>query len=475
MDRYPSNPNSQLIREAKIGFSIVLLVVSTVGFWAYSIYSRYRTQIPDHVRNAPIAKMVGPDEYLSSLENRGATERLAMASQTSSTDQAIPSREVAAGARQVSFDEPIVTDPTLKKHETERSSPNSHSSGESAIEDRLSPLATETGLKPKIDLRTTTRSSVAKSPAGKLRNPVPKNVKPERHHARSTEPIAQIPEAKSFQPRPRVMFDRVSSNDNRNDLHPSSDTAVAVVNASSEFQLSESESNSFQTKPALARDISCHATKDKLLKSRNQTANQTLSETLQNVENLQPSTAPLKRAISMTAPEVGEISNAATRSDTRPANHESRSTQPFARPPKRQNQPQVNEMTYIVKSGDSLWTIATEFYDDGRYFRALRRHNRHLIEENGDLKPGIQIAVPDIDDIQRNYAKLCPVDKLENRIQSSRHYVTVSGDTLFGIARQEIGQASRYLEIFELNRKRLPSRIGHLTRLPADIELILPR
>jgi hypothetical protein len=53
-------------------------------------------------------------------------------------------------------------------------------------------------------------------------------------------------------------------------------------------------------------------------------------------------------------------------------------------------------------------------------------------------------------------------------------YTTRSGDTLFDIARDQLGQASRYLELLQRNADRLPSDTGHATRLPEGIKLLLP-
>ena len=54
-------------------------------------------------------------------------------------------------------------------------------------------------------------------------------------------------------------------------------------------------------------------------------------------------------------------------------------------------------------------------------------------------------------------------------------YQTIEGDTLFDIARSKLGQASRYLEILELNRDILPKNITHMAVLKTGIELELPR
>jgi hypothetical protein len=54
-------------------------------------------------------------------------------------------------------------------------------------------------------------------------------------------------------------------------------------------------------------------------------------------------------------------------------------------------------------------------------------------------------------------------------------YRTRVGDTLFNIAREQLGQASRFGELLQQNKDRLPARTGHLSALPEGLELKLPR
>jgi hypothetical protein len=45
----------------------------------------------------------------------------------------------------------------------------------------------------------------------------------------------------------------------------------------------------------------------------------------------------------------------------------------------------------------------------------------------------------------------------------------------FNIAREELGQASRFGELLKQNKERLPEMTGHLSSLPEGLELELPR
>ena len=69
------------------------------------------------------------------------------------------------------------------------------------------------------------------------------------------------------------------------------------------------------------------------------------------------------------------------------------------------------------------------------------------------------------------------MDKITDNCESDldkRFYETRAGDTLFGIARQQLGQASRYVDLMKLNEFRLESNMTHETELSPGIKLLLP-
>ena len=150
---------------------------------------------------------------------------------------------------------------------------------------------------------------------------------------------------------------------------------------------------------------------------------------------------------------------------------------------------------YRVLPDESLWSIAVTKYGDGRFFRALYQHNVDTISSVGSLEPGTILGLPDRSILIEKYSVLCPADQVRMANSSSslvstsnnerdyrqyeqemesRYHVTQTGDTLFNVARQRLGQASRYLEIFELNRFRIPYEVDHLTPLKPGLRLLLP-
>lgn len=148
------------------------------------------------------------------------------------------------------------------------------------------------------------------------------------------------------------------------------------------------------------------------------------------------------------------------------------------------------EFPRVKAEGDeSFYTLAQAAYDDGRYFRALYRFNKASVASADGIPQGTYISIPPMGVLKEKFPEDCPPEDSENilrngrqgtaRALSSRIYVTKEGDTLFGIARDRLGQAYRYLEIKEKNEAWLTAEsigeeVSDLTRLPAGIRLVLP-
>jgi LysM repeat protein len=113
---------------------------------------------------------------------------------------------------------------------------------------------------------------------------------------------------------------------------------------------------------------------------------------------------------------------------------------------------------YTVKRGDSLWRIAEERLGDGTRYVELENLNRHVLGDHPDfLIPGTVLRVP----IE------APRDEADS---TEGVYVVEPGDTLSEIARDELGNASNYPEIFDASRSTVQPGGAHLS----DPDLILP-
>ncbi len=121
------------------------------------------------------------------------------------------------------------------------------------------------------------------------------------------------------------------------------------------------------------------------------------------------------------------------------------------------------ETTYSVQPGDTLWMIAERFYGSGYEYPRIVEANtgrtmadgRHFTEA-GVIHPGWTLIIP------------LPNSSSTN---SQHTYLVKSGDTLARIAESALGDASRWPEIFELNRGKATLPDG---RILTDPNLIWP-
>jgi len=133
-----------------------------------------------------------------------------------------------------------------------------------------------------------------------------------------------------------------------------------------------------------------------------------------------------------------------------------------------------NTGLYYVEPGDSFWTISRKVYGHGGYFKALETHNRSRFPNPRDLQVGDEVKTPSVETLLERYSGLCPKRReakpgmqrfstASTGVRSSgKVYVVEEGDTLFDIARYELGEARRWPEIYVLNRQTLGADIDYL-------------
>jgi nucleoid-associated protein YgaU len=139
---------------------------------------------------------------------------------------------------------------------------------------------------------------------------------------------------------------------------------------------------------------------------------------------------------------------------------------------------------YTVQPGDSLWTVSEAVYGTGGYFKALAAHNRAALPKSDKLTVGSQLSVPPVEDLQRDYPSLCPRPRKSAVVKAGATrasavqppsgrdvYIVNEGDTLFTIARYELGKATRWAEIYDLNREALGEDFDYLR---PGMELVMP-
>ena len=139
---------------------------------------------------------------------------------------------------------------------------------------------------------------------------------------------------------------------------------------------------------------------------------------------------------------------------------------------------------YKIEPNDNYSTISEKQYGTSAYFQALAELNRGKFADANRLQPGELISTPPVEELQKSYPDLCPKPSRLATLQSrtsmvssrssynrGRTYTVAEGDTLFNIARYELGKASRWAEIYELNRDVLGKDFNYLT---PGMKLVLP-
>ncbi len=117
---------------------------------------------------------------------------------------------------------------------------------------------------------------------------------------------------------------------------------------------------------------------------------------------------------------------------------------------------------YTVRRGDSLWKIAKEQLGDGMRFREIVALNADVLQGRPSfIDPGLMLRLP---------SDAATVDAETTEPQTEETYIVESGDTLWGIADEKLGEGERYLEIFDASRQTVQADGQRLT----DPNLIQP-
>lgn len=138
---------------------------------------------------------------------------------------------------------------------------------------------------------------------------------------------------------------------------------------------------------------------------------------------------------------------------------------------------------YTAQPNDNFYTIARKVYGSGAYYQALAKHNKDKYPKANQIRIGDVVQTPPAETLESRYPDLCPRpehrDAAKQRSSAAasrslagrRVYVVQEGDSLFDIARFELGARARVAELIELNRDVLGSQINYLT---PGMRLVLP-
>ena len=134
---------------------------------------------------------------------------------------------------------------------------------------------------------------------------------------------------------------------------------------------------------------------------------------------------------------------------------------------------------YHVMPNDNFWTIAEKLYGSGSYFKALMHYNRQRYPVAEQLAVGDQVLAPPKAELIKLYPDLCPKERRRATTfgvstrppTDGRIYIVQEGDTLFDIARYELGDPSRWVDIYQLNAQQLTEDFNYVR---PGLKLIMP-
>lgn len=152
-----------------------------------------------------------------------------------------------------------------------------------------------------------------------------------------------------------------------------------------------------------------------------------------------PTVAPvLLPAPAASAPEIPRVTAPADTAFGRGLEHDSAVERPAASPLSA-SEPEQTTVAYTVRRGDSLWKIAKEQLGDGQRYVEIVTLNEAVLHGRPDfIDPGLVLRLP-----------TDPAKEHQPQTEPATTYVVRDGDTLWDIAEQEYGDASRYPEIFD--------------------------
>ncbi len=222
-----------------------------------------------------------------------------------------------------------------------------------------------------------------------------------------------------------------------------------------------SPSTSLSSRPSQLRDAV----------SRTTSSSGALNEQLRPASNHGPADAP------------GTAQPANPRRSTSPAQHTTRDRSPAPTQTKRR----AVLTNYTVAPGDTLTRIAAHHYGKAsrRFINAIVAANRSAIADPDKLRAGIDLVIPSVDgsavvrssgrpatDVAAADRRATERPPRSGRPGGYRWYQIKKNDRYISIAREQLGDASRWEEIYELNTEKFPDagmiREGVRIKLPMD-------
>lgn len=128
-----------------------------------------------------------------------------------------------------------------------------------------------------------------------------------------------------------------------------------------------------------------------------------------------------------------------------------------------------NNKTHVVKPGDSLYKLSRDYYGSTNNWIVIYNANIDKIGANNTLYAGKELIIPDVKTVSKNEPEIKKVEKPyatlnahssssnnQNKI-SPKSYKVKKGDTLYSIAKSQYNDGTKWRNIYEANRAKIPN------------------
>lgn len=135
-------------------------------------------------------------------------------------------------------------------------------------------------------------------------------------------------------------------------------------------------------------------------------------------------------------------------------------------PPRFSDDQSVASGSIQVVSGDTLSSLAARYLGSSRQWRSLIEANREQLDRPEELMVGMTLRLP----VAWRAGRTPTAPPSVQRRFLARSYTVQSGDTLYRIGAETLGDRNRWRELFEANRDKLDNphtlRVGQRLRIP---------
>lgn len=123
---------------------------------------------------------------------------------------------------------------------------------------------------------------------------------------------------------------------------------------------------------------------------------------------------------------------------------------------------------YTVKSGDTLVTIAKEFYGDSGKWQLISKANNNLDPKK--LKIGMVLIIPEVGGKAKPATGVTPAPEAPAEASGERTHTIAKGDSLWKIAEKYYGDGKKYKLIMKANNITDASalKVGQVVKIPAE-------